>query len=96
MRLSTSRFPGAFYSRATLPVQDHWISCNGCCTNSGPMVRIMPDPDYVLRDDFETTLLHEVEQFQRGSGGALLTDFPLLHGRDTGIQQRRKYRLADM
>ena len=51
---------------------------------------------FTLRDDFETTLLHEVEQLQRGSGGALLTDFPLLHGRDTGIQQRCKYRLADM
>jgi hypothetical protein len=30
-------------------------------------------------DDFQAVLLHEMQQFERGPGRALLTDFPLLH-----------------
>jgi len=44
---------------------------------------------------FETTLLYKVEQFQRRSSGALLTDLPFLYHRDTGRQERSKYRLTN-
>ena len=35
-----------------------------------------------------------MQQFKRGAGRLLLTNFPFLHSRQAGIQQARKYGLA--
>ena len=40
--------------------------------------------------------LHQMQQFERGAGGALLANFPLLHGGDAGVEQRGKHGLADV
>jgi hypothetical protein len=39
--------------------------------------------------------LDDVQQFQRRAAGSLLSDLPLLHSRDTGVQHRRKHCLTD-
>src|ERR1700723_2333429 len=51
-------------------------------------------PAFPLREDLHTLGIDHVEQFQRGATRALRANFPILHRRGAGVEDRRKHRLT--